>query len=100
MVKLIAFAVLLAVVAPSPALADTASASTTVGTVGAEKKVNINTADVKALMSLSGVGRGLGEKIVKYRDEHGAFKKATDLRKVDGVGDALWEKNRERIVVK
>ena len=97
MVKLIALAVLLAVVAPSPALADTASASTT---VGAEKKVNINTADVKALMSLSGVGRGLAEKIVKYRDEHGAFKKATDLRKVDGVGDALWEKNRERIVVK
>ena len=96
MVKLIALAVLLAVVAPSPALADTASASTTVG----EKKVNINTADVKALMSLSGVGRGLAEKIVKYRDEHGAFKKATDLRKVDGVGDALWEKNRERIVVK
>jgi competence protein ComEA len=97
MVKLIALAVLLAVVAPSPSLADTASASTT---VGAEKKVNINTADVKALMSLTGVGRGLAEKIVKYRDEHGAFKKATDLRKVDGVGDALWEKNRERIVVK
>ena len=97
MVKLIALAVLLAVVAPSPALADTVGASTT---VGAEKKVNINTADVKALMSLSGVGRGLAEKIVKYRDEHGAFKKATDLRKVEGLGDALWEKNRERIVVK
>ena len=100
MVQLIAFAVLLAVVAvPLPAAADTASGSVVIGATRAEK-VNINTADVKALMTLSGVNRGLAEKIVKYRDEHGTFKKAQDLRKVDGVGDALWEKNRERIVVK
>ena len=66
----------------------------------AHEKININTADVKSLMTLTGVGRSLAEKIVKYRDEHGLFKKPTDLRKVDGVGEALWEKNRERIVVK
>src|SRR6267143_894901 len=72
----------------------TAAASTTVGA-----KININTADVKSLMTLTGVGRSLAEKIVKYRDEHGQFKKPTDLRKVEGLGEALWEKNRERIVV-
>ena len=89
----------LAVLGPAAAgfaVADTVGASTAVG----GDKVNINTADVKALMTLSGVGRSLAEKIVKYRDEHGEFKKATDLRKVDGVGEALWEKNRARIVVK
>ena len=96
MIQLIALALLFALVAPSSALADTASASTHVG----GDKININTADVKALMTLTGVGRGLAEKIVKYRDEHGQFKKPNDLRKVEGVGDALWEKNRERIVVK
>jgi competence protein ComEA len=63
-------------------------------------KININTADVKELMKLAGVGRGLAEKIVQYRDAHGPFKKATDLRKVEGVGGGVWEKNRERIVVK
>jgi competence protein ComEA len=63
-------------------------------------KVNINTADVKALMTLQGVGRSLAEKIVQYRDAHGPFKKATDLRKVEGVGDSFWAKNRERVVVK
>lgn len=101
MIQPIALAVLLAAVAvaASPAAADTAGASTVVGAARTEK-VNINTADVKALMTLSGVNRGLAEKIVKYRDEHGTFKKAQDLRKVDGVGEALWEKNRERIVVK
>ena len=96
MIQLIALALLLALVTPSSALADTASGSTHVG----GDKININTADVKALMTLTGVGRGLAEKIVKYRDDHGQFKKANDLRKVEGVGDALWEKNRERIVVK
>jgi competence ComEA-like helix-hairpin-helix protein len=65
-----------------------------------EAKININTADVKELMKLNGVGRNLAEKIVQYRDAHGPFKKATDLRKVEGLGDGLWEKNRERIVVK
>ena len=98
MIRLLALVVLLAVVAPAaaPALADTVSASTRLG----EEKVNINTADVKSLMTLTGVGRSLAEKIVKYRDEHGQFRKPNDLRKVEGVGEALWEKNRERIVVK
>ena len=96
MVQLLALAVLLAVAAPSPAFAETVSASTHVGS----DKVNINTADVKALMTLTGVGHGLAEKIVKYRDEHAMFKRPQDPRKADGVGESLWEKNRERIVVK
>jgi len=98
MFQLFVLAVLLAVVAPSPSpvFAETVSASTHIG----NDKVNINTADVKALMTLTGVGHGLAEKIVKYRDEHGMFKRPQDLRKVEGVGEALWEKNRERIVVK
>ena len=63
-------------------------------------KVNVNTADVKSLMTLTGVGRKVAEKIVEYRDSHGPFKKADDLRKVEGVGHGVWERNRERIVVK
>ena len=63
-------------------------------------KVNINTADVKTLMTLTGVGRKVAEKIVEYRDNNGPFKKADELRKVDGVGNGVWEKNRERVVTK
>lgn len=66
----------------------------------AHDKVNINTADVKELMTLTGVGRKVAEKIVEYRDNHGPFKKADELRKVDGVGNGVWEKNRERVVTK
>lgn len=84
------------VVAATAASAETARAATTTST----EKVNINTADAKALASLSGVSRSLAEKIVKYRDEHGAFKKPEDLRRVEGVGNGVWEKNRDRISVK
>jgi competence protein ComEA len=63
-------------------------------------KVNINTADVKSLMTLTGVGRKVAEKIVEYRDNHGPFKQADEIRKVEGVGHGVWERNRERIVTK
>jgi competence ComEA-like helix-hairpin-helix protein len=65
-----------------------------------DEKININTADVKELMSLTGVGRKVAEKIVEYRDSHGPFKKADELKKVEGVGNGVWEKNRDRVVTK
>jgi competence ComEA-like helix-hairpin-helix protein len=55
-------------------------------------KVNINTADVKSLMTLTGVGRKVAEKIVEYRDSHGPFKQADEIRKVEGVGHGVWTK--------
>ena len=88
------------------AAAGTASASTLTVTrtdaivVAAADRVNINTAGVKELMALEGVGRKLAEKIVEHRTANGSFKKPADLRTVPGVGAELWEKNRERIVVK
>lgn len=62
--------------------------------------VNINRADVAELMTLSGVGRKVAERIVAYRTEHGPFKAPDDIKKVEGVGPGLWEKNRARIVVR
>jgi competence protein ComEA len=85
---------------PPPATAGIVLGEATPVAATDEAKININTADVKELMKLSGVGRNLAEKIVQYRDAHGPFKKAGDLRKVEGVADGLLEKNRTRIVVK
>jgi competence protein ComEA len=62
--------------------------------------VNINTAGVKQLMTLEGVGQAVAERIVEYRTAHGPFKKPEDVRKVQGLGARLFERNRERIVVK
>ena len=81
--------------AAPPARGESITVSAKVG-----EPVNINTADVKELMRLEGIGRRVAEKIVEYRDSHGPFKKAEDLRKVEGIGSRLWERNRSRIVVK
>ncbi len=62
--------------------------------------VNINTASVDELMSLDGIGRKVAEKIMEYRTTHGGFRKPAQIRRVDGIGAGLWERNRERIVVK
>ena len=64
------------------------------------EKININTASVKELQKLDGVGRGVAQRIVDYREANGPFKRGEDLRKVEGVGAATFERNRERIVVK
>ena len=74
--------------------------ATVSATVGSEAKVNINTAGVKELATLDGIRPKVAERIVAYREAHGPFKKPEDLRKVDGVGKAVFERNRERVVTK
>ena len=62
--------------------------------------VNINTADEKTLAKeLVGVGPEKAAAIVKYRTEKGAFKTAEDLKKVDGIGQAIYEQNKANIKV-
>ena len=99
--SIVASLVALGSLAPCPTLAAPPShprATTTSAPDAAP--VNINTADVKELMKLEGVSHRVAEKIVEYRDAHGPFKKPEELRKVEGVGNGLWEKNRTRIVIK
>ena len=74
--------------------------ATVSATVGSEAKVNINTAGVKELATLDGIRPKVAERIVAYREAHGPFKKPEDLKKVDGVGKAVFERNRERVVTK
>lgn len=71
--------------------------------VGAETAapININTADEAALASgLKGVGEARAKAIVAYRDEHGPFKSVEELTEVKGIGDAVIEDNRSKIVLK
>lgn len=63
--------------------------------------VNINTADAATLAeALNGVGPVTSQEIVSYREENGSFAKPEDLMKVNGIGPATFEDNREDILVK
>jgi competence protein ComEA len=73
-----------------------ADGSTATGT-GA--KININTSDSAALQVLNGVGPATAQKIIDYRDAHGAFAKIEDIKKVSGIGDKTFEKLKEHITV-
>jgi uncharacterized protein len=53
--------------------------------------VELNTASKQILSYVSGLGPQLAQKIVEYRDEHGAFKKRDQLKKVPRLGDKAFE---------
>ena len=59
--------------------------------------VDINTASVRELQKLNGIGEMKANAIVAYREENGAFNSADDLLNVKGIGSATLEKIRPQI---
>ncbi|ANJ57469.1 ComEA family DNA-binding protein [Pseudomonas silesiensis] len=63
-------------------------------------KVDLNKADASTLQSeLSGIGEAKAQAIVAYRESNGAFSSVDELLEVKGIGKALLDKNREKLVV-
>ena len=50
------------------------------------KNVNINSADIKAISTLPGIGPKLAQRIVEYRTQNGLFKDKETLKNVPGIG--------------
>jgi competence protein ComEA helix-hairpin-helix repeat region len=55
-------------------------------------KVCINSADKTALMSISAFSSSVAANIVTYREEKGNFKRIEELKNVNGIGNATFEK--------
>lgn len=64
------------------------------------QKVNINTATLEELTSLDGVGEKMAKKVLAFRKANGPFQKPEDLMMVKGIGQKMFDKNKDRIVVK
>ncbi|OGO39770.1 MAG: hypothetical protein A2Z04_01155 [Chloroflexi bacterium RBG_16_57_9] len=62
--------------------------------------ININLATVEELDSLPGIGPAIAQRIVEDRTANGSFKKPEDLKRVRGIGDALFNQIKDRIVVR
>lgn len=65
----------------------------------AEKKININTANLEELQTLPRIGEKVAQRIIDYRKEHGEFKKIEDLMKVQGVGEKTFKRLKDKIEV-
>ncbi len=70
----------------------------TEGTVTAGK-ININTADIKELESLDGIGEGLANRIIDYRTQNGEFEVIEDIMRVSGIGKKKFEAIKDAICV-
>ncbi|QWC00494.1 SLBB domain-containing protein [Mycoplasmatota bacterium] len=62
-------------------------------------KININTAGLEQLQSLSGIGIILAERIIEYRDNIGHFENIEDVMKVSGIKEYIYEKIKDDITV-
>lgn len=69
------------------------------GTAQGGSKVNLNTATLAQLDALPGVGPVLAQRILDHRERQGPFRAISDLRQVDGIGDARYEQLKELVMV-
>jgi competence protein ComEA len=75
----------------TPAVADAAPAPS--------GPVHLNTATLEQLDELPGVGPVTAEKILAYREEHGAFQSIDELDAVPGIGPARLEELRQLVAL-
>lgn len=59
--------------------------------------VNVNTAPLEELETLTGIGPALAQSIIDYRTEHGPFTSEEELLNVKGIGEAKLEGFRAQI---
>ena len=62
------------------------------------KLININTASINELTSLSGIGESKALAIVAYRTQS-PFKSIEEIKNVDGIGDSAFAKIKDNITI-
>lgn len=72
---------------PFRVVSEGAGSAVTISQKGGGNKVNINSASKEELMNLPGIGPTLAQRIVDYRETHGFFGSAAELKQVSGIGD-------------
>ena len=62
--------------------------------------VDLNSAQKEQLMELPGIGETKAEAILSYREEVGRFQTIEDLKNVSGIKESVFEKIKDKIIVR
>lgn len=62
-------------------------------------KININTANIAQLETISGIGESTANKIIQYREKNGKFKTIEEIKNVSGIGELKYEGIKNDICV-
>lgn len=65
-----------------------------------EGLININTATVKELMTLNGIGEAKASAIITYRTQNGLFNSIEEIMNVQGITESIYLKIKDSITVK
>ena len=66
---------------------------------GEDKRVNLNTATLKELDALPGVGPSTAKNIIAYREAHGGFAAPEEIMNVKRIGEKTFDKLKAHITV-
>lgn len=65
-----------------------------------QARLDLNKADALTLQkALNGIGKAKAEAIVAYREANGPFTSVDELLEIKGIGNALLERNRDKVMV-
>ena len=63
-------------------------------------KVDLNRADKRVLLGVSGIGDKLAQRIIDYRDTASGFNGLDELKNIKGINDSKFAKIKEYLIVK
>ncbi|MFA4989799.1 MAG: helix-hairpin-helix domain-containing protein [Candidatus Omnitrophota bacterium] len=63
-------------------------------------KINLNSADKKMLMGISGIGEKIAGRIITYRRERAGFSDVDELKAIKGITASKFAKIKEYLTVK
>ncbi len=64
-----------------------------------EAKVDLNTATAAELEALPGIGPTYARRIIEYRQQRGPFTDISQIKEVQGIGEALYARINDRLTV-